>query len=104
MVDNRCPICFEDFGDNNIVIFECGHKFHHSCTIEMFNRDQWRCPVCRADLQFYENTRIINSPVEDSDDDSDDERDTEFTFSFSHNLKGIESYLLLAIILVILTK
>ena len=55
MCDNTeptpCPICFEDLGDKNIAVMDCGHKFHFKCMVKWNSTDNGdTCPLCRTDL------------------------------------------------------
>uniref|UniRef100_A0A6C0JC80 RING-type domain-containing protein n=1 Tax=viral metagenome TaxID=1070528 RepID=A0A6C0JC80_9ZZZZ len=45
----ECAICMEEFGETDIMVTSCGHKFHSSC---MFKHLQTRnnCPCCRGVL------------------------------------------------------
>lgn len=46
-----CPICFEDLGDKNIAVMDCGHKFHFKCMVKWNSTDNGdTCPLCRTDL------------------------------------------------------
>jgi hypothetical protein len=44
-----CPICLEEFGERNIFVTACGHKFCGTCVLR---NQRWsrRCAVCRAVL------------------------------------------------------
>ena len=62
-----CPICFEKIEDTitNCVSTECGHRFHCSCFVLLFqNRcyDEIKCPICRIEL--------LPSKADDSSDSS----------------------------------
>ncbi len=45
----ECAICMDEFGETDIMVTSCGHKFHSSC---MFKHLQTRnnCPCCRGVL------------------------------------------------------
>lgn len=44
-----CPICLQDFGEDEQVLLSCSHVFHKAC-LRSFERFSGRrsCPVCRA--------------------------------------------------------
>ena len=43
----ECPICFENIGDKNCVVTECGHSFHTSCLMQNVSVNGFSCPCCR---------------------------------------------------------
>ncbi|XP_042061770.1 E3 ubiquitin-protein ligase MIEL1-like isoform X1 [Salvia splendens] len=45
---NHCPICYEFLFDSTkqTTIMKCGHTMHVECYNEMFNQNQYRCPIC----------------------------------------------------------
>lgn len=50
--DKICPICLEDFDEENIpyVISSCGndnHPFHTDCILKHYKNGSFNCPVCR---------------------------------------------------------
>ncbi|KAL8530835.1 hypothetical protein ACS0TY_007754 [Phlomoides rotata] len=44
----HCPICYEFLFDSTkqTRIMKCGHTMHTECYDEMFNQNQYRCPIC----------------------------------------------------------
>jgi hypothetical protein len=42
-----CPICYENYENNNIAKTECGHCFCFKC-VKIFTKHQKNCPMCRA--------------------------------------------------------
>ena len=53
----KCPICQERFGMENIVVLSCGHSVHMTCLMNFrrFTRDREHlCPVCRQHYEFVE--------------------------------------------------
>ena len=52
----ECPICLEEMGadatddSNEPLITRCGHVFCAEC-IERVVEEQWRCPMCRKEIQ-----------------------------------------------------
>jgi len=45
----ECAICMNEFGETDIMVTPCGHKFHSSCMIKHF-RNKNNCPCCRGIL------------------------------------------------------
>ena len=69
-----CPICFEKIEDTitNCVSTKCGHRFHCSCFVLLFqNRchDEIKCPICRVEL-------LPSKPDDSSDSSSESSVDT----------------------------
>ncbi len=57
----ECPLCFEVKNDQDIVVFDCGHKVHFDCIREYleFHED---CPICRqksSASRLYKNHSTI---------------------------------------------
>lgn len=53
----ECSICYENLTiDKNLLITECGHKFHYSC-YKNWNKDT--CPLCRQDV-IKSDSNIVN--------------------------------------------
>lgn len=45
-----CPICLNDFDDNEEVCFlDCTHMFHQNCIVEWVRKKN-TCPLCRCKL------------------------------------------------------
>lgn len=63
---DECPICMEVFtGITNVVVTECGHKFHTNCLMTSVAHNGFGCPYCRS--------QMAEDPEEsDSDDEGDD--------------------------------
>ncbi|XP_020574493.1 probable E3 ubiquitin-protein ligase RHB1A isoform X2 [Phalaenopsis equestris] len=59
--DDVCPICLEEYDDENPRIFtKCKHHFHLSCILEWFERSN-KCAVCDqlmevADMDLFDRT------------------------------------------------
>jgi hypothetical protein len=48
--DKTCPICFDDYDDNSMVLkTECMHHFHEECLKKWIERNK-TCPICRTDI------------------------------------------------------
>jgi len=49
--DCECPICYEPIQANvNIVVTECGHKFHCKCLMMNSSMNGFSCPCCRSEM------------------------------------------------------
>ena len=59
-----CPICMETIeGTKNIIVTECGHRFHCNCLMQNAAHNGFGCPYCR--------TVMAEEPVEEDDDEDD---------------------------------
>ena len=59
-----CPICMEVFtGITNVVVTDCGHKFHTNCLMKSVAHNGFGCPYCRAKMA---------EEIEESDNEDDD--------------------------------
>ena len=45
----ECAICMEEFGETDIMVTSCGHKFHSSCMFKHLHNKN-NCPCCRGVL------------------------------------------------------
>jgi hypothetical protein len=64
--NNECPICMETIDSNkNIIITDCGHKFHCKCMMENIRHNGFGCPYCRH--------KMINSVEEKEEEEEDDD-------------------------------
>jgi len=45
----KCALCYEEYTNRNIVITECGHKYHAQCLM-MHARRHTECPMCLTAL------------------------------------------------------
>ena len=44
--NNLCLICLDSMNkDNNIIMIDCGHKYHRDCLLTWFQRKKI-CPEC----------------------------------------------------------
>jgi len=44
----ECLICLEEFGNKEVAILECMHKYHYNCLINWLSySEELRCPECR---------------------------------------------------------
>lgn len=60
-----CPICYEDLGEKNIAVMDCGHKFHFKCMVKWNSTDNGdTCPLCRTDLGLPD---LVDSSDEDEE-------------------------------------
>ena len=71
-----CPICMDPIdGNKNIVVTECGHKFHCSCLMKNSCHNGFDCPMCRSAM--VEDMEEDDDEEEEDDDISDDDGDSE---------------------------
>jgi hypothetical protein len=46
-----CPICIEEFKENEFYrTLECNHSFHKRCIDHWFRKDHCECPMCRKKI------------------------------------------------------
>ena len=71
--DDTCPICYNEFNNNNFLITKCGHKFCGDCIFEHFqNNNGDKCPLCRTTFAEKKTiTKNIRRRIIDDDDDFD---------------------------------
>jgi hypothetical protein len=47
-----CPVCFEEFKqDDEVILLKCDHFYHHEC-VNNFILYNPSCPVCREDIDL----------------------------------------------------
>jgi hypothetical protein len=78
----ECPICMELIeADKNIIITECGHKFHCKCLMLNVEHNGFGCPYCRQEMipemdddneDEYEDDNEDEDANEDEDEDHDE--------------------------------
>lgn len=74
MTDFECPICMEFINsDKNIIITECGHKFHCKCIMKNIELNGFGCPYCRTEM-----TDNKENDYDDDDDDFEEERQEDY--------------------------
>ena len=50
--DNLCPICYENFNpDSLVVVTTCSHLFHYDCLEKWLSRKD-KCPLCRTTINL----------------------------------------------------
>jgi hypothetical protein len=70
---DECPICMEYIETNkNIIITECGHKFHCKCLMRNIEHNGFGCPYCRTEM-----ADVHEEQLDEEDDEEDDEDDDE---------------------------
>ena len=47
----HCPICINDFTDEGITPFNCGHKLCNDCNEEFRKSKFYKCPLCKSDTK-----------------------------------------------------
>lgn len=49
LLQSVCPICIEDFKENDFYrTLNCTHSFHKKCIDKWFRKDHLDCPMCRT--------------------------------------------------------
>ena len=60
-LEDTCPICLINYQEKNIIILECGHKFHASCIFQTLAVNHNKCPLCRKRMRYiYPNKYNVN--------------------------------------------
>lgn len=77
-MENNCNICYDNMENLNITTFHCGHKFHLTCVIRLYERPERyhnKCPMCRT--SFYktlwddQETETIESEMSELSEDDE---------------------------------
>ena len=64
-----CPVCLKDIADVDVMITDCGHKFHGSCVLN-WSKVLWRsnkdymCPLCRGNIGSDSSDSVFYSTVD----------------------------------------
>ena len=59
--EDMCPICLINFKENNLIILNCGHKYHASCIFQTLAINHNKCPLCRKKMKYiYPNKYHLN--------------------------------------------
>ena len=65
---DKCCICFEEYGDNNLATLKCGHKFHLSCiSTHWFEEGYKDCPYCKDDQHEIDEVNWYESDIEENE-------------------------------------
>ena len=60
--DNLCPICLIKFKEKNLIVLNCGHKYHASCIFQTLAINHNKCPLCRKKMKYiYPNKHHLNT-------------------------------------------
>nr|BDT63413.1 MAG: wsv064-like protein [Sesarmops intermedium nimavirus]GBG35562.1 wsv064-like protein [Sesarmops intermedium nimavirus] len=61
----ECPICLDDFSEDQKGLTRCGHSFHLVCwaRVEEERGCMKKCPVCRTNTTLQENSEFSPEPV-----------------------------------------
>lgn len=83
---HECPICMDTIDpDKNIIVTECGHKFHCSCLMKNVSYNGMDCPFCRNKMADDVDEEEDEESVDDEEEDRYwDEESTE-AFDLSDN-------------------
>jgi hypothetical protein len=78
--DCECPICMEIIvSEKNIIITECGHRFHCKCMMLNIEHNGFGCPYCRQQMiepkimddDDEEVSTVVSSTVDDDDEEEE---------------------------------
>lgn len=59
-----CPVCLENFNDNNIIVVSCcKNKLHLECFMKWI-KDNETCPICRNETNICEKIKPLFVNVE----------------------------------------
>lgn len=59
---SECPICYEEYLNEDIKNLECGHKFHKKCIVE-WCKITLNCPMCRGEIKRSNSLQNINDEM-----------------------------------------
>lgn len=87
--NKNCILCLEDFDDggpseerrdddallrDNLMTMICGHTFHAECSVQMFLKRCYLCPICNKSMAIgYINHGYLPPPTQLSDNIDDDD-------------------------------
>jgi len=76
--DMFCPICLEDYFDNEeLVELPCKHIFHIDCAEEWLSKED-SCPMCKQSVQ-----ELLASPIEHEDSKADEKDNNNLSLHIS---------------------
>ena len=58
-----CSICLQIINDDHRCKTNCNHEFCKGCLDSWFDSNKVSCPLCRTDIQYFQNNEIINRVV-----------------------------------------
>ena len=74
IMKTQCAICWEDIGEKNNSIMNCGHAFHFSCITSNILKGSgdhsMNCPLCRELIVNEEFADCCVEIIPDDDTDS----------------------------------
>tara|TARA_B110000008_G_scaffold274398_1_gene310128 strand:+ start:1159 stop:2040 length:882 start_codon:yes stop_codon:yes gene_type:complete len=83
--ENKCAICWEEIGEKNKSVMNCGHSFHFICittNILKSNGDQsMNCPLCRELIVDKEFEDCCVEIVQEEDDYEEEEEENHSLWS-----------------------
>lgn len=65
----ECPVCI--VRKIAYITFSCGHSVCNTCVLHMFNHQQQRCPMCRADIVDQLTQEIVDEIENERVDNGD---------------------------------
>ena len=69
--EKECSICYEEVGEKNNCVTDCGHQFCFKCIVTALQHNN-TCPCCRATLVTVKNENEDESEEDESEDDDDE--------------------------------
>lgn len=69
--EKECSICYEEIGDKNNCVTDCGHQFCFKCIVTALQHNN-TCPCCRATLVTVKNENDDESQEDESEEDDDE--------------------------------
>lgn len=72
-INNTCPICLQNFGDNDSIVLNCKHKLHLNCSLHLskniiYEDTEITCPICRNSVseknikKSLKNVQLVDIP------------------------------------------
>ena len=56
----ECLICLCDIDVSDDAILTCGHRYCHSCILQVYNETNKKCPICKKGLTLMDIRKIDN--------------------------------------------
>ena len=78
--EKECSICYDEIGERNSCVTECGHQFCFKCIVTALQHNN-TCPCCRAPFieiadKNDDPDELIEEVDESDNDDSDDDENS----------------------------
>lgn len=69
--EKECSICYEEVGEKNNCVTDCGHQFCFKCIVTALQHNN-TCPCCRTTLVEVKEEEDNESEYDDEDDDDEE--------------------------------